>query len=163
MYIARFIYHTGKSNLVPNSGLWKHFANGTSVVSTCCQFRSIKADALCDKQATVVGRTKLTMLATIGFRPRILAITLSVVLCVQHDEHAARRAGPSATADTCYSVCEMVAEVATPSLFSASVPQIYPVDVCYEWMCCLQLRKVQNSSKQVFLCIPGKPFYKIFA
>jgi len=62
-------------------------------------------DAQCDKLATVVSRTKLTTLATVDAGPMSLAmhfITLSVRLCVQHvAREAARRAGPSATADTC--------------------------------------------------------------
>jgi len=45
---------------------------------------------------TVVGCQKLTVLATVGGQ----FITLSVQFCLQHDaREAARRAGPSATAD----------------------------------------------------------------
>jgi len=53
--------------------------------------------------STVVGRAKLTVLATVDVRPTSLAmqfITLSVHLCVQHDaREAPRRSGSSATAD----------------------------------------------------------------
>jgi len=45
---------------------------------------------------TVVGRTKLALLATVDE-----FITLAVQLCLQHDaRETARRAGPSGTADT---------------------------------------------------------------
>jgi len=58
---------------------------------------------------TVVGRSKLTVPATVDFRRSTLdrrpssVISLDVqAVCVQHDAHEiARRAGPSATADGC--------------------------------------------------------------
>jgi len=60
------------------------------------QLISTKVDAECDQLATVVG--KLTVLATTDDLGQF--ITLSVHLCLQHDARvAARRAGPSATAD----------------------------------------------------------------
>jgi len=50
---------------------------------------------------TVFRWTKLTILATVDGQ----FITLSVYLCVQHGAHeAARRAGSSATSDTCYTL-----------------------------------------------------------
>ena len=71
-----------------------------TIVATCCQLRSTKVDFQRDKLATVVGRIKLTILAAVDAWSQF--ITLSVHLSVQHDVlEAARRAGPSATADTC--------------------------------------------------------------
>jgi len=53
-----------------------------------------------NKLATIVGRTELTILATIDVRPTSMVPqfeTPSAHVCVQHDAHgAARRAGPSA-------------------------------------------------------------------
>jgi len=42
--------------------LWT--SEGTSIVATCCQLSSTTPDAHCDKLATVVGQTKLAILAT---------------------------------------------------------------------------------------------------
>ena len=74
-----------------------------------CQLSPTKVEAQCDKtnsdRRPVIGRAKLTILATVDVRPTTVAIkfiTLSVHLCVQRDaREATRRAGPSATADIC--------------------------------------------------------------
>ena len=59
-------------NFVPDSELW-NFRHGTSIVAACCQLRWIKANAHCDKLATIFGRTKLTVLATVDVLPTTLA------------------------------------------------------------------------------------------
>jgi len=43
------------------------FRHGESIVAMCCQLTSssANANAQCDKLATIVGRTELTMLATV--------------------------------------------------------------------------------------------------
>jgi len=54
---------------------------------------------------TVVSRTRLIVLATVDGQ----FITLIVHLHLQHNEcEAARRTGPSATADTCFLVAKYV-------------------------------------------------------
>jgi len=64
----------------------------------CCQLSSTKVDAQCNKLVTVVGRTKLTVLATFDRLRWPVDHSERVQLCVQHDSgEAARRAGPSAT------------------------------------------------------------------
>ena len=55
------------SLIVPNPGLIK-FRYGASIVATCGHRSSTKTDAECDKLATLVGRTKLTILATVDVR-----------------------------------------------------------------------------------------------
>jgi len=52
-------------------------------------------DAECDKLTTVVGRTKVTVLATLDVRPTSFGqfITLIVDLCVQQKALAATRLG----------------------------------------------------------------------
>ena len=81
--------HNGSSvrNFVPNSGVRK-CCRDTSIVATCRQLWSTKVDAWCDKLATVVGRTTLTILTTIDVRSTSLAmqfVTLSVHRCVQQN------------------------------------------------------------------------------
>lgn len=66
------ISKTKLSGFSPNSGLRK-VCYDTSVVATYCQLGSTSVDAQCDKLATVVGRTKLAMLATVDVRLTILA------------------------------------------------------------------------------------------
>jgi len=63
---------------------------------------STEVDALRDKLATVVGQ-KFTIFATVHVLPTILASlsAMSVYLSAQHDPYSARRAGPSATVDSC--------------------------------------------------------------
>jgi len=101
-----------RSTLCCNSGIseikyfsLRDFAHNSrrrkfAFVATCCQLSSTNADTRRDKRANVISRTyNLTVLATVDVRCQF--ITLSVHLCVQHDAcQAARRAGPSATADT---------------------------------------------------------------
>ena len=41
------------------------FRHGESIVAMCCQLTNSSANAQCDKLATIVGRTELTMLATV--------------------------------------------------------------------------------------------------
>ena len=50
--------------------------------------------------ATVVGRTKLAIHATVDIRPMTMA-SLSHLCIHQGAREAARRAGPSAVAETC--------------------------------------------------------------
>jgi len=52
-----------------NSGLRK-FRYRTLIFATCCQLRSTNVDVQCDKLATVVGQTKLTILAPSTFDQR---------------------------------------------------------------------------------------------
>ena len=61
-------------------------------------------DAQCDKLANVVGRTKMTGLATFDRRLwTVCRIEQAILVCVQHNaREAARRAGPSVTAETCF-------------------------------------------------------------
>jgi len=63
---------------------------------------STEVDAQRDKLATVVGQ-KFTIFATVDVLPTILASlsAMSVYLSAQHDPYSARRAGPSATVDSC--------------------------------------------------------------
>jgi len=54
---------------IQNSGLRK-FRYRTLIFATCCQLRSTNVDVQCDKLATVVGQTKLTILAPSTFDQR---------------------------------------------------------------------------------------------
>ena len=71
-----------------------------SIVATCT-----KADAQCDKLTTVVSRIIVDNICN-GRRSTddfAKYFALSVHRCAQHDvREAARRAGPSATTDTCH-------------------------------------------------------------
>ena len=76
---------------IPKSELRK-FSHGPSIILTKYhhQLSSTKVDAWYDQLSTVVGRTKMTILATIDVRPTVLAspsqfIALGVYRCVQHD------------------------------------------------------------------------------
>ena len=78
-------------NFVPKSELRK-FSHGPSIILTKYhhQLSSTKVDAWYDQLSTVVGRTKMTILATIDVRPTVLAspsqfIALGVYRCVLHD------------------------------------------------------------------------------
>jgi len=56
--------------------------------NVCCHLISTKVDAYCAKPVTVVGRTKLTILAKVDVRPMTDGVgqfvTLSIHLCLQH-------------------------------------------------------------------------------
>ena len=49
-----------------------NFRIGTSIVATCCQLISTNMYVQCKKLATVVGRIKLKILATVDIRPTTL-------------------------------------------------------------------------------------------
>jgi len=63
--------------------------------------------------AVLVGRTKLAILATVDVRLGQF-VTVSVYICVQHGTRGtARRAGPSAIADTCVLSCYAMCRYST--------------------------------------------------
>ena len=87
------------------------------------QLSSAEIDTQCDKLATVVGRTKLTIhLQRSAFDRRPLIdqfITMNDHLCVQHDaRELARRAGRSATADIFFHYCQTCLSSVSPSVTS---------------------------------------------
>jgi len=59
----------------------KRFRHGTSIAATCCQLSPIKVDAQSAKRWAIVGRTTLTVLATVDGQ----FITLTAQLCPQRD------------------------------------------------------------------------------
>jgi len=78
-------------NFISYYGLRKFRPTRMSIAATYCQLSSREVDTYRDKLTTVVGRTKLTMPATVdGY---------FITTCLQHND--GRSTGSSATADTC--------------------------------------------------------------
>ena len=108
---------TSLRNSVPNCG-YRKFRYGALIVATSCQLSSTKVDAQCNKldrhRSNQADNTCDDRRST---DDPDLFIALSVHLYVQND---ARRAGPSATADTCLRLSPSFCPVACPStpLFS---------------------------------------------
>jgi len=69
-----------KRGYLQNNGTLSQFRHGTSIVANCCQFGWTKVDERCDRKlAAVVGRTKMTIPATLD----VQFITLFLRLCLQ--------------------------------------------------------------------------------